>query len=81
MVTNEEIIARNIEKLKALINLDVGSATVGGIIISRVDLGRCKYQFSVGGFVVYADDIAVITDTVRLTCGGYAIAFLSLKGE
>jgi hypothetical protein len=80
MATIEEIIAKNVKNLVAVINGHVESATVGGVTISNIDI-RYVYHFRVGGFDVYVDEIEVLPDTVRLICNNTTIGFLSLKKE
>lgn len=78
MATTEEIISKNTEILKAIINGDVESANIGGIEVFRSDVAGCEFQFMVGGLVVYGDELEIWTFFAHLKNDGDIIASLSL---
>ena len=82
MATNEEIIARNTENLRAMINGDVDTVRVAGVVISLVDVAGYKYRFRVGdGLQVYGDELEITTSFAYLRNEGIMCAFLPLMEE
>jgi len=82
MTANKEIIARNVEKLRAVINGDVECATVDGATVCKLaGIGRDIFWYTRGGIGVSGDRIEISESFANLMQGGNPVAFLSLMDE
>jgi len=81
MTTSAEIIAKNTEKLEAVIYGDVESATVAGVVISRVDFSGYRFHIRAGGLNVYGDEIKISRIFAYLKNDGITHIYLILSEE
>lgn len=59
MNESEKTKARNVERIKSVINGDVESVTVAGVMICRIDVRGAKYSFSSGRMSAYGDELEI----------------------
>lgn len=82
MATNEEIMTKNIEKIKAVINGDVESTTINGAMVCKLDgIGREIFWYTRDGISVSGDRIVISGSFADLMQGGNPVAFLSLTED
>lgn len=81
MTTTEDIKARNIEKIESVINGDVGSVTVGGVVICRVHVIECAFYLETETLSVYGDELEISGCDACLKNDGVVIAIISLRKE
>lgn len=79
MATNEEKMAKNIEKIKAVINGDVESAIVDGVTVYKfaVTDGE-RFGYTRGDICVGGDKIEISGPFADLMDKGIPVAYLSL---
>ena len=79
MATNEEIVAKNIEKIKAVINGDVESATVDGATVYKIaGIDGERFYYTRGDICVSGNRIEISGPFADLMNNGAPVAYLSL---
>ena len=79
MAANEEIVTKNIKKIKAVINGDVKSATVDGAIVYKLaGIDRRIFYYTRGGICVSGDKIKISGPFADLMDNGATVAYLNL---
>lgn len=81
MATTTRIIAENTRTLRAIINGDVESATIGGINISKIDCTDRKFCIEAGALVVTGDEIKVLGSVAHIKISGDVVAAIYLTEE
>lgn len=79
MAANEEIVAKNIKKIKAVINGDVESAIVEGATVYRfAGIDEVRFYYTRGGICVSGDKIKISGPFADLMDNGAPVAYLPL---
>lgn len=81
MATINEIIAKNTEKLEAIINGNVESVTVAGVVVSRFNALDTKYHFDAGHLLAYGDDLEIEGNFAYLMQDKIMVVSLTLMEE